>query len=114
MKSAPLAQLVEQLTLNQRVSGSSPEWCTEYNPRRFKDLRGFLFMIIVANVNTTLTLYTHTFSKLTGYRSFILQNQYVFRDRIRQKIEPEKPVWSGLTGSFAVVFLRIILQGYQA
>ncbi len=25
---APLAQLVEQLTLNQRVLGSSPGWCT--------------------------------------------------------------------------------------
>ena len=28
---APLAQLAEQLTLNQWVSGSSPEGCTEYN-----------------------------------------------------------------------------------
>ena len=26
---APLAQLVEQLTLNQRVPGSSPWWCTK-------------------------------------------------------------------------------------
>ena len=26
---APLAQLVEQLTLNQRVPGSSPCWCTK-------------------------------------------------------------------------------------
>ena len=25
---APLAQLVEQLTLNQWVLGSSPRWCT--------------------------------------------------------------------------------------
>ena len=25
---APIAQLVEQLTLNQRVPGSSPCWCT--------------------------------------------------------------------------------------
>ena len=25
---APLAQLVEQLTLNQRAQGSSPWWCT--------------------------------------------------------------------------------------
>ena len=25
---APLAQLVEQLTLNQLVEGSSPSWCT--------------------------------------------------------------------------------------
>ena len=31
-KNAPLAQLVEQLTLNQRVSGSSPEWCISQNP----------------------------------------------------------------------------------
>ena len=29
MKHAPLAQLVEQLTLNQRVPGSSPWWCTK-------------------------------------------------------------------------------------
>ena len=27
-RDAPLAQLVEQLTLNQRVPGSSPWWCT--------------------------------------------------------------------------------------
>ena len=26
---APLAQLVEQLTLNQWVLGSSPRWCTK-------------------------------------------------------------------------------------
>ena len=28
---APLAQLVEQLTLNQLVEGSSPSWCTKVN-----------------------------------------------------------------------------------
>ena len=28
---APLAQLVEQLTLNQLVEGSSPSWCTKIN-----------------------------------------------------------------------------------
>ena len=28
---APLAQLVEQLTLNQWVLGSSPRWCTIYS-----------------------------------------------------------------------------------
>ena len=27
---APLAQLVEQLTLNQWVLGSSPRWCTKF------------------------------------------------------------------------------------
>ena len=27
---APLAQLVEQLTLNQWVLGSSPRWCTTF------------------------------------------------------------------------------------
>ena len=27
--NAPLAQLVEQLTLNQWVLGSSPRWCTK-------------------------------------------------------------------------------------
>src|SRR5881296_2097646 len=31
--SAPLAQLVEQLTLNQRVGGSSPPRPTNYNGR---------------------------------------------------------------------------------
>ena len=30
---APLAQLVEQLTLNQRAPGSSPWWCTTFSPR---------------------------------------------------------------------------------
>ena len=29
---APLAQLVEQLTLNQWVLGSSPRWCTKVQP----------------------------------------------------------------------------------
>ena len=29
---APLAQLVEQLTLNQWVLGSSPRWCTTKQP----------------------------------------------------------------------------------
>ena len=29
---APLAQLVEQLTLNQWVLGSSPRWCTNKGP----------------------------------------------------------------------------------
>ena len=29
---APLAQLVEQLTLNQWVLGSSPRWCTKISP----------------------------------------------------------------------------------
>ena len=29
LKNAPLAQLVEQLTLNQWVLGSSPRWCTK-------------------------------------------------------------------------------------
>ena len=28
--NAPLAQLVEQLTLNQWVLGSSPRWCTKW------------------------------------------------------------------------------------
>jgi hypothetical protein len=28
---APLAQLVEQLTLNQRVEGSSPSWRTNFS-----------------------------------------------------------------------------------
>ena len=29
VRNAPLAQLVEQLTLNQWVLGSSPRWCTK-------------------------------------------------------------------------------------
>ena len=35
---APLAQLVEQLTLNQWALGSSPRWCT-----KMKDLRTVSF-----------------------------------------------------------------------
>ncbi len=31
-KYAPLAQLVEQLTLNQKVGGSTPSWRTSKNP----------------------------------------------------------------------------------
>ena len=31
----PLAQLAEQLTLNQRVSGSSPEWVIRFGPGWF-------------------------------------------------------------------------------
>jgi hypothetical protein len=31
---APLAQLAEQLTLNQRVAGSIPARCTCYRPKR--------------------------------------------------------------------------------
>ena len=38
---APLAQLVEQLTLNQWVLGSSPRWCTTKIPR--KKLRGIFY-----------------------------------------------------------------------
>ena len=38
---APLAQLVEQLTLNQWVLGSSPRWCTKKIPR--KKLRGIFY-----------------------------------------------------------------------
>jgi hypothetical protein len=37
--SAPLAQLAEQLTLNQRVVGSSPTWRIFQNPRRTPDMR---------------------------------------------------------------------------
>ena len=37
-KSAPLAQLVEHLTLNQGVPGSSPRWCTK-EVRRSRRLR---------------------------------------------------------------------------
>ena len=33
---APLAQLVEQLTLNQWVLGSSPRWCTKKALRKRK------------------------------------------------------------------------------
>ena len=33
---APLAQLVEQLTLNQEVRGSIPRWCTKIKNSRFK------------------------------------------------------------------------------
>ena len=30
LRNAPLAQLVEQLTLNQWVLGSNPRWCTTF------------------------------------------------------------------------------------
>ena len=32
LEYAPLAQMVEQLTLNQWVLGSSPRWCTIFGP----------------------------------------------------------------------------------
>ena len=34
---APVAQLVEQLTLNQRVLGSSPSWCNSKMPPKSPD-----------------------------------------------------------------------------
>ena len=39
---APLAQLVEQLTLNQWVLGSSPRWCTK---KALRKRRAFFIMI---------------------------------------------------------------------
>src|SRR6185312_6552037 len=41
--AAPLAQLAEQLTLNQWVSGSSPEGCTVKKARFAKANRAFCF-----------------------------------------------------------------------
>ena len=41
LRNAPLAQLVEQLTLNQWVLGSSPRWCTKKIPR--KKLQGIFY-----------------------------------------------------------------------
>src|SRR6185312_3765101 len=41
--AAPLAQLAEQLTLNQWVSGSSPEGCTVMKARFAKANRAFCF-----------------------------------------------------------------------
>ena len=43
VKYAPLAQLVEQLTLNQWVLGSSPWRCTKFNPVYFA--RDFLLYV---------------------------------------------------------------------
>ncbi len=40
---ASVAQLVEQLTLNQLVSGSSPDRGTTRKPRNISILRGFCF-----------------------------------------------------------------------
>ena len=34
VSEAPVAQLVEQLTLNQRVLGSSPSWCSYWDKGR--------------------------------------------------------------------------------
>ena len=56
-KFEPLAQLVEQLTLNQRVSGSSPEWCTYFKASKylnFKDLEAFF---ISGRYNYLLLIY---------------------------------------------------------
>ena len=39
---APLAQLVEQLTLNQRALGSSPRWCTRKRPLQKSGLFSFI------------------------------------------------------------------------
>jgi hypothetical protein len=36
---APLAQLAEQLTLNQRVAGSIPARCSEYKWIKYSNLR---------------------------------------------------------------------------
>ena len=44
-KYAPLAQLVEQLTLNQWVLGSSPRWCTTNSHTIYFV---WLFLIVVA------------------------------------------------------------------
>jgi hypothetical protein len=42
LPNAPLAQLVEQLTLNQLVPGSSPGRCTKRNPYNVTFVRVFL------------------------------------------------------------------------
>ena len=44
---APLAQLVEQLTLNQWVLGSSPRWCTK---KSLTENVGLFFIAITRNV----------------------------------------------------------------
>ncbi len=45
--NAPLAQMVEQLTLNQWAQGSSPWRCTKEN--REQSVHGFLFAIFLFN-----------------------------------------------------------------
>ena len=44
--NAPLAQLVEQLTLNQKVRGSTPRWCTI---RTLSEKMRVLFFILKSN-----------------------------------------------------------------
>ena len=43
---APLAQLVEQLTLNQLVEGSSPSWCTNLRFATIGRPKGLLFIYL--------------------------------------------------------------------
>ena len=55
-KYAPLAQLVEHLTLNQGVLGSSPRWCT----KAFKFLKAFLYACLAPCI-----VYSTMFQQLT-------------------------------------------------
>ena len=53
---APIAQLVEHLTLNQGVPGSSPCWCTIYS-ERYSQLGCFsfqhlFFSLILVGINS--------------------------------------------------------------
>ena len=46
-KPGPLAQLVEQLTLNQEVTGSIPVWPTIYKASNRGISRGFVFLVYI-------------------------------------------------------------------
>ena len=51
---APLAQLVEQLTLNQWVLGSSPRWCTKADTSQ--EVAGCFFVAISWDVQKRCTI----------------------------------------------------------
>ncbi len=53
LRHAPLAQLVEHLTLNQGVLGSSPRWRTSLNLATMP-LQGFLFYSLYFEVTPWL------------------------------------------------------------
>ena len=51
---APLAQLVEQLTLNQWVLGSSPRWCTKADTSQ--EVAGCFFIAISQDIADRCTI----------------------------------------------------------
>lgn len=55
---APLAQLVEHLTLNQMVTGSIPVWCTKFIKNFFRGRRTASFYFLAKHIdNIRITSY---------------------------------------------------------